>query len=63
MQSALRFACAIDAPNSHAARNLADARAAAHSANSPDTAALAYDFAASYSLPAALSLWSKGFNS
>jgi hypothetical protein len=56
VQSTLRNACAIHAPDSHSAVNLADARTAAHSATAPDTSTLAYHFAASDSLPASLSL-------
>ena len=54
MQSTLRYACAVDATDSHSAVNLADTRATAHSTLSPNTASLAYDFAPAYSVPAAV---------
>ena len=54
MQSTLRVARAIDAPHSHSADKFGDAPAPAYSAATPNTSTLAYDFAASYSIPAAV---------
>ena len=54
MQSTLRFARAFDAPNSHSADKFGDAPATAYSAATPNTSTLAYDFAAAYSIPAAV---------
>ena len=53
MQSTLRFACAVDATNSHSADNFADARAATHSTWSHNTRP-ASTLAPAYSIPTAM---------
>jgi hypothetical protein len=54
VQSTLRFARAIDTPNSHSAGKFGDAPAAPHSASSHNTSTLAYDFAAAYAVSASV---------
>ncbi len=53
MQSALRFACANDAPNSHSADKFGNARAASHPACSHNTRATS-TLAQTYAAPAAI---------
>jgi hypothetical protein len=54
VQSTLRYARANDTPDSYSTDKFRHARAAANSAATPNTSTLAYDFAAAYSVSAAM---------